>query len=258
VTLPATDTLALVAVVVFAGGVVHGLAGFGNAVVSTALLATLLDPATAVVVVVIPVLAANAALVTELSRPELSRCLARFWPYLGAAVAGTLVGMAALDRVPAGALALGLGVLTLAYVVLAQPYVTVPGEARLRAVCFRPGPLAMGALGLVSGAVFGASNVAVQVVAYLDSLSLDRSTFVGVLATILVGVSAVRVAVAFALGLYAGGALALSLAAVAPGLVGVGAGRRLRGAIPERARTAGTFALLSVVGVRLLTRGVGL
>lgn len=44
--------------------------------------------------------------------------------------------------------------------------------------------------------LFGSSNVAVQVVAYHDSLSLDRHTFVGVLAMILVGISSLRIGIA--------------------------------------------------------------
>jgi len=116
--------------------------------------------------------------------------------------------------------------------------------------------------GLVSGAVFGATNAAVQVVAYLDSLDLDRSTFVGVLAMILVGISALRLAVAWGLGLFAtgtgtaAGLLALSALAAVPGVVGVAAGQRLRRRLPERHVTAGAFLLLAVIGVKLLSDGV--
>jgi hypothetical protein len=76
--------------------------------------------------------------------------------------------------------------------------------------------------GLLSGLVFGASNVGVQVVAYLKSLDLDHATFVGVVAMVFLGISSVRVVAAGVLGLYEDGSLlALSTVAAAPGLVGV-------------------------------------
>lgn len=55
--------------------------------------------------------------------------------------------------------------------------------------------------------VFGASNIAVQVVADLDRLDRDRATSVGVLAMVLVGISTVRVGAAWTLGLYGSGSL---------------------------------------------------
>lgn len=251
-------TLAGVAGVLLVGGLVKGVAGFGYAVVGTAALALVVDPATAVVVMIIPQLAANARLIGELDRGALSACARRFWPYVAAAAVGTLLGMALLDRAPTAALALVLGLLTVAYVVGKQPYWSVPGEARLREICFRPGTGAKAGLGFVSGVVFGASNIGVQVVAYLDALDLDHSTFVGVLAMILVGISTLRVGAARWLGLYdAGGTFLLSVAGVVPGLAGVAAGSRLRHRIPEQYRSAGTLALLAVVGVRLTATGIG-
>jgi uncharacterized membrane protein YfcA len=249
-------TLALVLAAVFLGGLVKGVAGFGYAVVATALLAVALDPATAVVLLIVPTLAANLSLVRELDRAALASCVRRFGPYLLGAVLGTLGGMALLGRVPRPVLALGLGLFTAAYVVTKQPYLRVPGLAAVRAYCFSPGRLGMGLLGTASGVVFGVANAAVQIVAYLDSRDLDRSTFVGVLAMVLVGVSAVRVGAAAALGLYGdGGALALSVAAAVPGLVGVQVGGWLRPRITERTQLAGTLALLSLVAARLTYGG---
>lgn len=253
----AAATLALVLVVVFAGGLVKGIAGFGYAVASTALLATFIDPAGAVVLMILPMLAGNASLVGELDREDVRPCLRRFWPYVGAALVGTIGGMALLDRIPTPVLALTLGALTVGYVAVSQEYVALPGEAWVADRCFRPSTGAKAGLGLGSGIVFGASNIGVQFVAYLDSLSLDRATFVGVLSMILVGVSAIRVAAAFALGLYeTSGLLAVSVIAAFPGLLGVRAGGRLRSSIPETYQTAGTLLLLSVIGLKLVHGGI--
>jgi uncharacterized membrane protein YfcA len=260
---PQLATLATVCGVVFLGGLVKGTAGFGYAIVSTAVLATLFSPTVAVVVMILPMLAGNIRLLGELERTEIPRCLARFWPYILGAAVGTLAGMALLGRIPRPVLALGLGLFTLAYVVATQPWVALPGEAWVHARCFRPGTAAKLGMGLISGIVFGATNAAVQVVAYLDSLDLDRQTFVGVLAMILVGISLLRLAAAWGLGLFAAGdatpvtLVGLSAFAAVPGLVGVAAGQRLRKRLAERTITAGALLLLTVIGVKLLVDGIG-
>lgn len=254
---PALDVLGAVALFLLLAGTVQGIAGFGGALVGTMGLATLLGPTDAVVVMILPVLTTNLSLVHELGREELGRCLRRFWPYLSAAIVGTSLGMALLGRVPADPLASALGLLTLGYVLSAQSVARVPGLGRAAEICFRPGSRAKAALGFVSGIVFGASNIAVQVVAYLDALSLDRSTFVGVLAMVLVGISLARVGIAALLGLYTGGGtFALSIAAVPPALVGAAIGRRVRGYVPKTYRTAGALVLLGGIGLRLTVRGL--
>lgn len=252
----ALGTLALVFAVVAFGGLVKGLAGFGYAVASTTVLATLIDPSRAVVVMIVPAMAANLALLGELDRAGLRSCVRRFWPFVAAAAAGTLAGMALLGRVPTRDLALALGAFTLGYVAFKQDRTTLPGEAWLAGVCFQSNVYAKVGFGAVSGLIFGASNVGVQVVAYLDALDLDRSTFVGVLAMILVGVSAVRVGAAAAFGLYAGGGLfAVSVVAALPGIAGVKLGERLRERLPESAVGTGVLVLLAVIGVRLVLKG---
>lgn len=253
----ATGTVVLVFGVVFVGGLVKGIAGFGNAVTSTTLLATVLDPGTAVVLMILPALAANLSLVGELDREKLRPCARRFWLYVVAALVGTLVGMALLDRIPTPMLALTLGTLTLGYVAVSQEYVDLPGETWATARCFRSTNGAKAGLGLGSGIIFGASNIGVQFVAYLDALSLERRTFVGVLAAILVGVSTIRIAAALALGLYATrGLFAVSVIAAVPGIFGVLAGGQLRPSVPERYQSTGTFLLLSIIGVKLVHGGI--
>jgi len=252
-----TDIIVLAALVVFAGGVVKGTVGFGYAITSTALLAVLLSPATAVTVMILPMLVTNLTLLRELDREKFRSCLVRFWPYVGAAMAGTVVGMLLLESVPTAVLTVGLGAFTLLYVLVKQPWIQLPGEQAVADYCFTTGTVAKVGLGLVSGVVFGLSNVAVQVVAYLDSLSLDRSTFVGVLAMILVGVSSLRVGLAWQFGLYGSGDLLLySLLASAPGIVGVAVGKRIRTWAPESYQQAGVLVLLTSIGVRLLSKGL--
>lgn len=251
--------LAVVAVVVFTGGFVTGVTGFGFAVIGTAALAVLFDPSLAVVVMILPTLGANLSLVRELDRESLRSCVRRFWPYVLAAGVGTVAGMALLSRIPRGPLMLGLGLFVIGYVLLSQDAVAVPGLGPVLDRCFVETTTAKAGLGLVSGVVFGASNVGVQVVAYLDSLSLPRSTFVGVLAMVFLGISTVRVGVAAALGLYDSAALVgFSALATVPGLAGVRTGQALRDRIPQRVQRVGLFVLLTVIGLRLTTSGLSL
>ena len=248
--------LAIIFAVVFAGGLVTGVTGLGYAIVATASLASLFEPQTAVVIVIIPILAANVSLIRELDRSGLVSCVRRFWSFVAAAAVGTVLGMIALSVIPAAPLVLALGLFTLGYVAVAQPWVRLPGEAWVDEFCLTETHARKGLLGVVSGAVFGASNVGVQVIAYLESLDLDHRTFVGVVAMIFLGVGIVRVGAAWLLGLYGSTALVgVSVAAALPGLVGVAVGKRFRDRIRPRVRDAVVFLLLAVIGAKLAADG---
>jgi uncharacterized membrane protein YfcA len=249
--------------VVLAAGALNGVAGFGFALVGTTALAAVLEPAVAVVVMIPPILAVNLALVRELSEAGLRDCTARFGPLLGAALVGAVVGMVVVERLPGDALALALGLVALAFVATSQRLVGPPsfperggdhgGRGRAES------PAAMVGIGVVSGLVFGATNVGVQLIAYLQSRDLSHATFVGVVALVFLGLNAVRIGVAGALGLYPDAGLALaSLGAAVPAVAGVAVGRRLRDRVGERGRRAVVLGLLTVVGLRLVAGGLGL
>ena len=250
--------LALVVATVFFGGAIRGVAGFGYEIAGTAVLTTFLDPSEAVAVMIIPLLASSLSLVGELDTSELRPCVSRFWLYLVAAVFGTVLGMIALGAISVAPLKLSIGVVTLAYVASKQGILAVPGSARFKQVCFTEGTVAKSGLGFVSGVLFGATNISVQVVEYLDSLELDRSTFVGVLSMILVGLSSARVGFAWLLGLYGSvGLLAVSVVAAVPGIVGVSLGSEVRRRLPDRLCDFTGLFLLAAVGVWLVLVGAG-
>lgn len=255
---PSFVLVAVVAVVVFVAGIVNGVAGFGFALVGTMALATAIDPAVAVVFMILPLLAVNFALVRDLSPTELRACGSRFAPLILAALAGTLVGMAVLDALPAGATRAALGVVTLAFVVSAQQTVPIPGLDRTREGCFVESTPAMVGVGAVSGLLFGGTNVGVQLVAYVKSCDLSHGLFVGVVALVFVGINAVRVGAAGLLGLYPSlSVFGASVGAVVPAALGVAVGKRLRDRIDERTRRIAVLGLLTVIGVRLLFGGLG-
>jgi uncharacterized membrane protein YfcA len=257
----------LLAAVVVVAGVVNGLAGFGFAIVGTMALATVLPPATAVVVMLVPMLAANVTLVTELSAPELKRCSRRFWPLVAATLVGTLVGMVIIDRLPGAPVRVALGIITLAFVVNRQSLVPVSalgGEGGATGAggtsgLARDGPAVMVVVGAVSGVLFGATNVGVQLVAYLRSFDLSHGLFVSVVAMVFLGINAIRVGAAGVLGLYPSLAVfGLSLAAAVPTVVGVALGRRLRRRVSSRHRQVAVLGLLTLIGIRLVLGGLGI
>lgn len=248
-----------IAIVVLVAGALNGVAGFGFALVGTMTLATVVDPATAVVFMIAPILAVNLALVGELSVGEMETCARRFGPLVLAALLGTLAGLLVLDVLPQGPLQIGLGVVSLSFVASAQRVIPVPGLDRTKEACFAETTPAMVGVGGVSGLLFGGTNVGVQFVAYLRSCDLSHATFVGVVAMVFVGLNGVRIGAAGVLGLYPSTAIALaSVVAAVPAVAGVWIGKRVRPAISERLRRASILGLLLVIGLRLVTSGLGI
>ncbi len=248
-----------VAAVAVVAGAVNGLAGFGFAVVATMALATVIDPAVAVVFMIIPILAVNLALVRELSIPELRSCGARFWPLAVGAVVGMVAGLVVLDQLPDGPLRIGLGAITLAFVATTQRAVPIPALSRAKEGCFVETTPAMIGVGGLSGLLFGGTNVGVQFVAYLKSCHLSHGLFIGVIAMLFVGLNGIRIAAAGALGLYPDlTVFGLSVVAAVPAVAGVAVGSRLRVAVSERQRRAVVLGLLAFIGVRLILGGAGI
>jgi uncharacterized membrane protein YfcA len=114
-------------------------------------------------------------------------------------------------------------------------------------------------VGGVSGLLFGGTNVGVQLIAYLRSFDLSHGLFIGVVAMVFLGLNGIRVAIAGAFGLYPSTAvLAASVAAALPAVVGVSIGKRLRSAVGEHTRRIAVLGLLTVIGIRLVSGGLGI
>jgi uncharacterized membrane protein YfcA len=248
-----------VVLILVVAGTVNGLAGFGFALVGTMALASVAEPAAAVVFMIVPILGVNLSLVRDLERGELRTCAYRFAPLMLSALVGTVAGLVVLASLPQQPLKLGLGLISLAFVLSAQETVPVPGLARARAGCFVETTPAMVGVGAVSGLLFGGTNVGVQLIAYLRSCDLSHGVFVGVVAMVFFGLNGIRIATAGALGLYPSGLFALaSVGAALPAVAGVAVGKRLRTRMPENRRRAIVLGLLTVIGVRLVLAGLGI
>lgn len=253
------ELVGLAVVVISIAGATNGVAGFGFAIVGTMALATQVDPAVAVVFMIVPILSVNVSLVRDLSPDGLRSCGRRFGPLIGAALLGTVVGMAILGRVPEAPLRIALGLVTLAFVVSVQEARPVPSLADVVGRDAAETPAAMVAVGAVSGLLFGGTNVGVQLVAYVRSFDISHGLFVGVVALVFLGLNAVRVAAAGVLGLYPGTDLVFaSVIAVVPAVTGVAIGKRLRSRIGERLRHVIVLGLLTVIGARLILGGFGI
>jgi uncharacterized membrane protein YfcA len=253
-----TDVLVLIAIIVFFAGTVTGITGFGYALIGTVGSAAILGPQQAVVLMIIPVFISNVPLLRELNREQLLTCGRRFTSFIVAAAVGTVIGMAILQWVPTAILTFGLGMFTLGYVAFTQDTVPIPGKGHVTSNYFEQHPNAQLGIGFGSGLIFGASNVGVSMVAYLDSLDLSRSIFVGVLALIFLGISSIRVGAAWVLDLYGTGALVwLSVGVALVGLVGVESGQRIRHLLPDRYIDEFVLVLLVIIGIRLIVASVG-
>ncbi|WP_181685307.1 sulfite exporter TauE/SafE family protein [Halorhabdus salina] len=253
------ELIVALTVVIIVAGAVNGLAGFGFALVGTMALATVVDPTTAVVFMIAPILGVNLSLLRDLSIADLQTCGRRFTPLILAALVGTVAGLVVLERVPQGPLKVGLGVLSLGFVAVSQHVIEIPGLDRAKEGCFVESTRGMVAVGAVSGLLFGGTNVGVQLVAYLRSCDLSHGVFVGVVALVFLGLNGVRIGAAGALGLYPSFGLALASAvAVVPAIAGVALGKRLRAVVDERGRRVVVLGLLIVIGVRLVLGGFGI
>ncbi|MFB6311379.1 MAG: sulfite exporter TauE/SafE family protein [Salinirussus sp.] len=251
--------VAMLGGVVLAAGALTGIAGFGFAMLGTMALAMAIDPATAVVFMILPVLSVNLSLITDLSLEELHTCGRRFAPLVLAALVGSIVGIVALDVVPAAPLRVGLGLLSLGFVATTQEAIELPGRDRIEDGCFVETTPAMVGVGGISGLIFGGTNVGVQLIAYIRSCELSHSLFIGVVAMVFLGLNAIRAGAAGLLGLYPSMTLiGLSVAAAVPAVIGVAIGKRLRDRIAERHRRLTVLGLLALIGGRLLLAGLGI
>lgn len=248
-----TADLMLLAAIVLIGGLVKGVSGFGYAAVGTGLAAVMLPGGDAVTVMILPVMVANLVLLRDLRGNGLRQCTARFWPFLVAAGAGTVGGMALLQSAPPTGVRLGLGLIILTYATAKSGIVS---SRVWGAVSPGDGVRSQGVLGGVSGLIFGATNIGVQFVAYLDSRDLRHEVFVGVLAGIMLGVSLLRVGMAWWIGLYTGSLLHTSLLISFAGLIGVMVGERGRQLLPAATISRLVLLLLAGIGLRLVAAGI--
>lgn len=229
-----------------AAGVVKGVTGMGLPTVAMGLLGTIMPPAGAAALLVLPSFVTN---VWQLfSGPSVAQLIRRLWPMMLCILVGTIGGSALLVHVDPVWSGLGLGVALIVYAgyALLAPAFSVPTrlERWLSPV-----------VGLITGVVTGATGVFVMpAVPYLASLNMNRDERVQAL-----GLSFTLSTVALAIGLFTHDALHVaqlgtSMIAIVPALIGMWAGQRVRMRIsPVRFRQC-FLLFLMVLGFELSSR----
>ncbi len=240
--------LLAVAVIFLAAGMVKGVTGMGLPTIAMGLLGSFMAPPAAAALLVVPSFVTN---VWQLAAgPSFRRLARRLWPMMLGIVAGTVAGAGALTGGATRWTAAALGAALIAYAVVG-----------LGAWTWRIGPAAERWLalpvGLATGLVTGATGVfVIPAVPYLQALGLDRDDLVQAL-----GLSFTVSTLALALGLAQGGALATgpllaSAMALAPAVVGMVLGQRIRGMISAATFRRWFLVCLAGLGVQLVLRAV--
>lgn len=247
---PDTVLMAIVAGVFLLAGLVKGVVGLGLPTLSMGLLAGVMPPAQAAVLLILPSLLTNAWQMWD--GAALANLLRRLWPLQLGVVAGTLWAPVSLVTLNAGLASAGLGAALIIYALLglfAMP-LAVPQRGE-RASSF--------ATGLLTGAVTAATGVFVfPAVPYLQALALRKNELVqalGLSFTVSTVALFFRLAMegSFAMGrLPSGWSLLLPLPAA---LLGMAAGQVLRGRVGEKGFKRLFFVGLLLIGVYMVARG---
>lgn len=215
-----TLLLTLASLIFLCAGLIKGVTGMGLPTVAMGLMGTLMPPAAAAAMLLLPSFVTN---VWQLAAgPATTRLLGRLQLMMLGIVLGTVAGAALLVRVNPKWSAFWLGIALVAYAVYA---LTAPARAVPPRIEARLSPV----IGLITGLITGATGVFVMpAVPYLQSLNLERDELVQAL-----GLSFTVSTIALAGGLWAHGALrldqlGLSALVIAPALAGMWLGQRIR------------------------------
>jgi len=179
-------TLALFVGVAVLAGVVKGMIGFGYALITTPIFATVIDPTLAVVVLAIPPWMLN---MFQIGETDTGLAFVREeWALLALAVVGSVVGVTFLAQYQAGpAVPFLIGLIIFGYVLfqVIQNFVTVE-EAHH--------PLALSTAGFLEGFLLAASNLGPLLPAYFHTFERDAERYIGGLSMVLGTIFTVRIA----------------------------------------------------------------
>ncbi|WP_431270527.1 TSUP family transporter [Dankookia sp. P2] len=204
----------------------------------------------AMALMLVPTLATNVW--QSLVGPALAPALRRLWPFLVAAVIGTLAGAGILARSDAVLLSGLLGLLLIASAALALAGRPMPTPTREQERWLSP--LVGGTAGLLTGMT---GSFLMPAAPYLAALKLPPQHFVQGF-----GLGALLATLALAIGMAGGGLLPpdlglASLVGVAPAFLGMAVGTRVRRAMPDARFRTVIQAALGLVGLWLAFRAFG-
>jgi uncharacterized protein len=236
----------IIAATFVVAGFVKGVTGMGLPTVAMGILGTLMLPAQAAALLLLPSFITN---VWQLFAGPGVRALAkRLWPMMAGIVVGTLAAASFIAGGGGVWAVAGLGVALTLYALaglMAWRFSVPPRYERWLSP----------AIGAVTGVVTGGTGVfVIPAVPYLQGLALKKEDLVQAL-----GLSFTVSTIALAIGLVSENAFAIrdlreSLFAVIPALIGMFIGQRVRGRISPESFRRWFFICLLALGIQLIAR----
>ncbi len=230
------------------GGLIKGSLGVGTPLLTVPMLAMVLPPQVAVVIMAVPVVVANLWQVKEAG--HLSKTVKRFWPAFLSLLAGTWVGVTVLVDINERALLILVGTIVILFTLF-------QGRSRKITISSRWEPLAgvgfCGASGIIGGlsSMFGP-----MLILFLVSLgNLSKNQFVGTISFLYVAAVVPWTVIMVLLGVLNGPLAWFSALATVPLCAGMVAGRAIRSHINERVFQRLVFVILLISGMAMILRG---
>ncbi len=240
--------LGLCCLAFFLGGLVKGVVGLGLPLVSVPLLSSVVSVPRAIALLSVSVVTTNGWQMVR--GGYFTAALRRFWPVLAALWLGITLGAELLVAGDPGLVEALLGIVVTVSALLGhfQPLVTLP--ARHQAWL---GPAA----GLLGGLMGGVSSFfGPPIVVYLVALRLPKDEFVASISLVYFA-GTIPLYTALALhGVLRLTELLLASLAAGPVFAGLAAGQWLRGRIDERLFRRALLAVLLLIGLNLVRRGI--
>ena len=230
-------------------GFAKGTTGMGLPLVATPLLAGVFGPKAAVVIVTIPIFAANSLLLLQGWR-QLD-VLRGIVPILLASAVGTALGVNLLALLDQRTFAILISIMVAIFLVRGDRLIgDDPGARRARIL----GP----AVGFVGGVLQGTTSIASPLIgSFFHARKMDRHAYVIVLAAIFELNATIQLAGYALLGLYTPNILAIGLLGLVPTLLALMVGIFFRGRLDQRRFRQLIVVLLVLSVANLLWRSFG-
>lgn len=232
------------------GGLLKGALGVGTPLLPVPLMALALPPQTAIVLMAMPVVAANVW--QTLRAPRADRLTGRFLPAFAALLAGMYLGVGILTRIDEKAL---MAVVGAAAIVFALAH-GLGWRLRIPAAWEKPAGLGFGfAAGVIGGVC---SFFGPMLIIYLISLTdLRKEQFIGAIGFLYAGAVIPWAILLYYHGIMDNQLLLYSTAAVLPVALGMAAGTALRRFVSEHRFRRLILAVLVCSGGVILARAWG-
>ncbi len=244
---PPPEILALIAIAFFTAGIIKGMVGLGLPIIVLVFLALPLGVTSAISLMLVPAIVTNIA--QAVSGPSLLPLIKRLWSFLLAAAMGIWFGVGLLSVVEPGTTLMVLGALLAAYsiVSLFSPQIRPPGR-------YEPilSPLAGG----LGGVAFGVTGVfIVPGILYIQALGLKKDALVQALGIVFMTLSVTLLGAFLDKGFMTSTVTLVSFGAVAPAVLGLYLGQKMRHRVSEALFRTVFFWALLVTGLYFIASG---